>query len=354
MSDWLLLSSEFTEPRPESFAVKSVSDVETGLKLVASHLRTASRRAHKSRCDLDALSALSGQQYSQVETVPDELFAQFRDRHDIEIMELLPMRAGHDTSVGTDAVLLLHDRHAAVKGLPPNELASRLLAACGLRTQCGALVRLRGDAFLIRLREENGELSLGGGASADMMGTSDWLEKAQRCASHTGTPGERSWLLTALEPRVAAAAAVAAACAPVSRAGDAASAVATDGAAEGTAQLGMLTWEESAFGDNGIGAEVVARVAVPATTKAKHVRCEIKAEWLRLEVATLPPAAPALVLDAKPFYPVRPGDCSWDLEDARHGDQPAAWRWLTLHLEKAHVNMRWLALTRPVGGEPEG
>ena len=36
---------------------------------------------------------------------------------------------------------------------------------------------------------------------------------------------------------------------------------------------------------------------------------------MRLEVATLPPAAPALVLDGQLFYPVRANVATWSLED---------------------------------------
>jgi hypothetical protein len=60
-------------------------------------------------------------------------------------------------------------------------------------------------------------------------------------------------------------------------------------------------------------------------------------------VATLH-AAPLLV-DGPLFYPVKPAECSWALEDAKGGGG----RWLTLSLEKAHQNMRWLDLTRKPG-----
>ena len=61
------------------------------------------------------------------------------------------------------------------------------------------------------------------------------------------------------------------------------------------------------------------------------------------QVATLH-AAPLLV-DGPLFYPVKPAECSWALEDAKGGGG----RWLTLSLEKAHQNMRWLDLTRKPG-----
>ena len=55
-------------------------------------------------------------------------------------------------------------------------------------------------------------------------------------------------------------------------------------------------------------------------------------------------AAPLLV-DGPLFYPVKPAECSWALEDAKGGGG----RWLTLSLEKVHQNMRWLDLTRKPG-----
>ena len=79
------------------------------------------------------------------------------------------------------------------------------------------------------------------------------------------------------------------------------------------------------------------------TTQCSHVKCEVKPEWLRLQVSTLH-AAPLLV-DGQLFYPVKPAECSWALEDAKGGGG----RWLTLSLEKAHQNMRWLDLTRKAG-----
>ena len=177
-SSWLLLSSETSTPGPDSFKSHEVGGVEAGLHLVASHLRGRSCRAHKSRVDLDALAALTGERIRSVELVPEELHARWRDTHAVIAVELLPARVGRGSSVGEDAVLLLMDAHGAAKGLPHNELASRVCRACGRKA-----LTCRGDAFLCRLREDDGALQLGGAATPEMMGGEDWLAKAQKCAS---------------------------------------------------------------------------------------------------------------------------------------------------------------------------
>tara|TARA_B100000795_G_scaffold263452_1_gene242643 strand:- start:127 stop:1200 length:1074 start_codon:yes stop_codon:yes gene_type:complete len=334
-ASWLLLSSETSTPGPDSFKSHVVGDVEAGLHLAASHLRGRSCRAHKSRVDLDALAALTGERIHSVELVPDELHARWRDTHELIAIELLPARVGLGSSVGEDAVILLMDAHGAAKGLPHNELASRVCGACGLKA-----LTCRGDAFLCRLREDDGALLLGGDATPEMMGESDWLAKAQKCASLAHGAGVRSPLQEALTIQLAAAAAkVAATADAAAAAAAAASSVAVD---EAAAALGVLGWENGGDAESE-DAHVLVRVAVPPETRAKHVKCEVKPEWLRLEVSTLH-AAPLLV-DGQLFYPVKPAECTWALEDAKGGGG----RWLTLSLEKAHQNMRWLDLTRKAG-----
>ena len=333
---WLLLSSETSTPGPDSFKSHAVGNVEAGLRLVASHLRGRSCRAHKSRVDLDALAALTtGEQIRSVELIPDELHARWRDTHEVIAIELLPQRVGLGSSVGADAVVLLVDAHGAAKGLPHNELASRVAAACGLK-----LLTCRGDAFLCRLREDDGALLLGGDATPEMMGGQDWLAKAQKCASLAHGAGVCSPLQEALTAQLAAAAATAAATATATAAAAAAASLVAAG--EAAPALGVLGWENGGDAESE-DAHVLVRVAVPPETRAKHVKCDVKPEWLRLEVSTLH-AAPLLV-DGQLFYPVKPAECSWALEDAKGGDG----RWLTLSLEKAHQNMRWLDLTRKPG-----
>lgn len=327
----MCLSSEYTTPRPESFASHAVADVDAALHMVAERLITASRRAHKSRCDLDALHGLTGERFAQVEAVPDGLYDRWRNIHAIQSIELLPQRLGSGTSVGEDSVVLLLDEYAAAKGLPHNELASRLVNACGL----SSAVRPRGDAFLCRLREADGVLSLGGEVTAEMMGETGWLEKARRCARYAGDARVLSTLRVELQARLATLQA-----APVSAVTAPAGPPAEPTEPAAAIAPGLVHWE------NGLEAEVLARVAVPASTRAKHVACAIKKEWLRLEVATMP-AGEAVLVDDRLFYSVEAAESSWALED---GDGGA--RWLTLCLQKEHENMRWLDLTRRDGPRP--
>ena len=128
--------------------------------------------------------------------------ARWRDTHAVIAVELLPARVGRGSSVGEDAVLLLMDAHGAAKGLPHNELASRVCRACGRKA-----LTCRGDAFLCRLREDDGALRLGGAATPEMMGAEDWLAKAQKCASLAQGAGVTSPLQQALTTQLAAAAA---------------------------------------------------------------------------------------------------------------------------------------------------
>jgi len=342
--DWLLLSSEYSTPRPESFAPRAVAAVDDGLVMAADHLRATSKRASKERCDLYELEQLSGERHAQFQTVPDALYGRWKDVHQLQAIELLPARMGAGTTIGGDAVVLLLDQFAAVKGLPHNELASRLAGACGR-----ASLRPRGDVFLCRLRlAGEHELALGGNASAEMMGDGDWLAKAQKCAAAVGgmEPGAASTLQEAIEARLAAAVPPAA---PATAAAPAAPATAA-APADAAPALGTLTWENSGDSDDtaGGGAEVTVRVAVPAATKSKHVKLLIKAEWLRLEVETLTAAGvPSLLVDDMLFYPVQPDECAWALED----DAKAGVRWLMLTLQKRHLNMKWLDLTRRNGTE---
>lgn len=339
-TDWLLLSSEYSTPRPESFEPRAVTDVNAGLRMAAAHLRATSKRASKERCDLDALEQLSGERHAQFQTVPDALFARWKDTHQLRAVELLPARVGTGTTIGVDAVVLLVDQFAAVKGLPHNELASRLASACGR-----ASLRPRGDAFLCRLTlADEHELALGGNASAEMMGDSDWLLKAQKCAAAIGgaEPSAPSTLQEAIEARLAVTV-------PSAGSAEPATAAAPTPATSAPA-LGALTWENSGDCDDtaGGGAEVTVRVAVPAATKSKHVKLLIKAEWLRLEIETLTAAGvPSLVVDDMLFYPVQPDECAWALDD----DAKMGVRWLTLTLQKRHLNMKWLDLTRRNGRE---
>ena len=341
MSCWTFLSCESSTPGPHAVAPRTVDDVDGGLTMVVKKLREGARLAHVSRCDLDALAAHTGEKYAQAEVVPEAVHASIRALFSVRAIVLLPPRAGRGTCAGEDGVVMLLDADGAIKGLPPNALALRLIAACG------AQAVPRGDVFFCRLREEDGALSLGGEATQQMMIETDWLQKAQQASKIRAQVGDKgkSALETALEARLAAAVARTAE-ADASAASAAAAAVAAEAAkvAEDGKGPGTMTWANEADG------AVVVRVVVPGGTKSKDVRCDVKdvgteKSTLRLEVATLAPDA--LVVDGELFYPVKAADSSWSLEDAKGGR-----RELALTMEKKHENLRWLALLRSGFGPP--
>jgi len=353
---------------------KEVSSVDGALAMIATHLQKKSSVAHKERVDLDALQKHSGQRFAQHVLIPDELHASLRALHGVTPLVLLPPSSASGKSVaGSDAVVLFGDTHGALKGLPPNKVVTFLLNACGL----SARGPMCGDCFFARLRPDGANgLALGGEAPPQMVSERDWLEAAQAAHKASDAPGAAvEGLLTArfAEARrneLAAAVGQAAAAPPVQQLADVAiSSQPSNGqmpspppppppAGDGEAAAGgaateasmaaaaghaadRLTWVD---GDKASGTEqtVTVSIRIPAGTKAKHVKATFKEEWLKVEVTTLEGAA-RVPIDAKPFQPLSPNDCTWCVEDgpASAGGE----RVLTITLEKK-IAMRWIMLTR--------
>lgn len=363
-------------PAPRAF-----SSIDEALTTIAAHLRQRSSAAHKERIDLTALHAHTGERFAQHVLIPDELHARLRELHGVVPVVLLPPGAGGSSVAGADAVVLFMDAHASLKGLPPNKRATMLLSACGL----SARGEVCGDCFIGRLRHDlsapaEKQLAFGGEFAPQMIVERDWLEAAQavhKAATGSPTPLESTLAArfagmrrrevvaattgaagtgaaaTAASPSSASPAAPAQGAVttptpppppPTAAAADSASKVATgtEGGAvktvAGADSIGggdTLSWADE-------GKEVSVRIRVPAGTKAKHVHCTFKEQWLRVEVLTLAESE-RLVVDGKLFQEVEPGDCTWCVEDG--GASDGGQRVLSLSLEKK-TEMRWLMLTR--------
>ena len=164
----------------------------------------------------------------------------------------------------------------------------------------------------------------------------EWLEAAQAANKAPQSSGGASALAALLEARLAEgrkkaiAAALAAAAAPPAAA--AAEAAAAEAVKADAPPLGELRFADA-------GSEATATVRVPAGTKAKHVRCEVKELSLKLEVATLA-AGSTVVAEGELFQKVLVDECNWTLQDVQ-----GEGRILTLSLQKAH-QMTWLMLLR--------
>ena len=366
-------------PEPRTFA-----SVDAALSAVSAHLQRRGAAAHKERVDLAALQGHTGQSFAQHILIPDELHASLKQLHGVAPVLLLPPNTARSSTVaGEDAVVLFMDMHGALKGLPPNQRATMLLNACGLSSRGPA----RGDAFVARLRHTGSDgLSLGGEAPPQMIVERDWLEAAQaahRDAGNSGTPAIEQELVRYFEelrrrelkaklsgspadaasprltanqpnatvPAAASGAAATAATSPVAAAGIEGAAARTGDATacEGGSAAAASNTSAAAYsfedGDNEKGggkggSEASVAGPVPAGTKAKHVRCTFRDEWLKVEVNTLPEGS-RTVIDGRLFQEIVPGDCTWSLEDDKAGG-----RKLIIGLEKK-VAMRWIMLCRP-------
>jgi hypothetical protein len=305
-----------------------LSSADEALTTVAKHLRDRSVVANKERVDLVALHKHSGEKYTQVEAIPDAVYAKLKALHGVATTLMLPP----DADNGVEAVVLFSDAHAALKGLPVNKVASMLLKASGLEGDA------RGDCFLGKLVQgsEGALVAIGSECAPQFVSQRDWLEAAQKARSgekksgpHAFDRALRDWV-QAMRKKEIASAVGAATAAP-----GATEAAGQAGAADSSGAIAS----EVAFKD--AQGEVVVTVNVPPATKAKHVRCTIKDASIKLEVLTLPEDA-SVVVDGYLFQEVSANDCTWCLEDVKDGRQ------LTITLEKKK-QMTWLMLTRNDG-----
>ena len=342
-------------PRPVN-----VEGVDGALAMVVAELRAGCKRGTKDRLDLRSLAA-EGHAYAQVEAVPDALFGTLRAAPPrIGVMLLLPPAAGGSTVAGGDAVVLFHDECAPLKGLPLNERASLTAAACGIKT------RLLGECIVGRIRAIAAEPALGGETPPQFLVERDWLEAAQGWRGKTSEAADR--LVVELNRRLRALSEPA----PAAAADPAHSADATDG-------IGVLDFADE-------HATVSVTVHVPAQTRARDVRCDIREAALRLEVMTFAEGKRVLV-NGPLFQLVDPDGSTWQIDEVRsrrdlprsrrdlepslgtHARAFLSWRYhgrsdpdlprspaqakggsrlLTISLEKKKP-MRWLMLIRDTG-----
>ncbi|KAG8461089.1 hypothetical protein KFE25_003658 [Diacronema lutheri] len=293
-----------------------------------------SRFAAKERIDLAALAAATGQSFAQPELVPDTLFARVRHEHAIATLVLSP-------GIGTPvAAILLFDAKGSLKGLPPNERATRLTAACGVPTT------LRGPCFVARVRldmERSGVDVLADDFAPAEIASREFLEQAQDANRSLVAQGIHEAVKMALNLRLQAFADEVAAAGRSSgsvAAGPAGAASVCDASigagtpAAAVAQPAPLSWADA-------GSEVIVTVHVPAHTTAADVACALRADSIALRVRTLPDAQQTIV-DGQLFQRISLDESNWTLESAGAG---ATTRVLTITLAK-HKQMRWLQLTR--------
>lgn len=329
-------SMEFTLLSPERHvdaAVVRASNFDDALRTVDAAFAQG-RFAAKERVDLAALTRATGESYAQPELIPDALFERVRQEHAIATMVLSP---GSPLSV-----IMLFDAKGALKGLPENERATRLSAACGVATQ------LRGPCFVMRVQldmERSGLDILSADLAPSEITTRELLEHAQHANGLEGAKGVRHAVETALNLRLQSLAH-----APGARGVHAAYAGASGGAGESAhslvptqatssraaepPQVAAMSWVDS-------GAEVVVTMHVPAHTAKADVQCTLRADSLALHVRTLPEGAQAVV-NGRLFQRIDLAESNWTLESAAPG---AVTRVLTVSLAK-EKQMRWLQLTR--------
>jgi hypothetical protein len=285
-----------------------------------------SRFASKERVDLAALAAAGSSSgastlYAQAELIPDDVFAAARAKHAVCAHVLVP---------GAQAVVALYDAHGPIKGLPPNERATRLAAASGA-PPCD----LRGSVFVVRLAVLRGGASEGTSAAATgadfvpaELAARETLEAAQ--AANAAFAAQSDVSLEAMQAAVQAAvasmlqAAADGASAPAARAPEAAAAPVAE----------RLSWKDA-------GAEVIVTVAVPAQTTRADVTVVLKPDSLCARVRTLP-AGEEAVVDGRLFQRIDVDESNWALESVVAG-APTRALVVTLTKEK---QMRWLQLTR--------
>ncbi|KAL3932955.1 MAG: hypothetical protein SGPRY_000492 [Prymnesium sp.] len=310
---WTMLPCDKASP-PEA---REMAGVEQALAAVQSHL-APSRYALKDRVDLAALSAHSGNQYAQVEVIPDVEFERLRQLKGVMPIVLLPAGAGTASVVGTDAVVAFQDMHGSLKGLPFNERATLLCKAAGMTRV------LRGDVFIGRLThaESSGSVGLGEEVAPQFVTERSWLEAAQTYhkSAHKGCVLQdllETKLKDVLREHVTASVKASSAkeSGKAKTATESVSAQQTpslatsespaEAAAQEISASGIMSWKD---GQN----EVTVRFEkLPGVTKAKHVRISIKEEFISVEI-----------------------------EDSKDGC-----RTLIITLEKSKA-MRWLMLVR--------
>jgi len=309
------------------------------------------RFAAKERVDLAALARRTGcQPFAQNELVPDELFAELRAEHALATIVLWP---GVDRS---ESVLACVDGCAALKGLPENERATRLAAACGVPTA------ICGPCYLLRVKPDTEWGGLGLSVvdfAPSEIASRELLEQAQAANVSSAADGVRDAAKAAMDLCVSLlvktlAASHAHAPPPLAQAEAAAQPL-----AGGTADTPESTLEKGAEGAAAVGGdappaveaevmqwadaqdEVTVTVTVPARTSKADISCSIRQDALTLEVRTLPEGYQSVV-NARLFQRIDVDDSNWSLESLQPGKST---RTLVMTLTK-EKKMRWLTLTR--------
>lgn len=302
------------ERHVDAAAVRAAS-VDDALRAVDAAL-AQSRFAAKERADLAALASATGESYAQPELVPDALFERVRREHALAALVLSP---GGGWAL---SVVLLYDGKGAPKGLPDNERATRLTAACGVPA------KVRGPCYVARLRlGVDGEVVAGDFAPAEIV-SREFLEQAMRANSSPRAEGPLHGAVEAALGLRLQGLAGAPAC-------DGAQGSGAGAAPSGPAAAdAVMRWADS-------GAEVVVTCFLPAHTAKGDVQVALRADSLALRVRTLPEGAQTVV-EGRLFQRIDLVESNWTLESAAAG---ALTRALVVTLAK-EKQMRWLTLTR--------
>jgi hypothetical protein len=191
---WTLLPQEM-KSAPVPLQIASLPEALGKVSMVLRKTAKPSRE----RVDLDQLATpipgeWDGQLYAQTLLIPDAVFDGLCELHGVKPLVLLPpdtrgsatIAVSGSQSSASDAVVIFVDAYGAVKGLPPNERATLLCAACGLEDEP------RGDVFIGRLNlaAADGTLVLGAEAPPEMIGvdTSHPLSYLLKCTLGTNFP----------------------------------------------------------------------------------------------------------------------------------------------------------------------
>ena len=301
---------------------KEKETLKKAMQCILEHLHEKhTAAAHKDRVDLDQLNQRYKSNYLQTIALPDALYAEIKTLLQLEPIILLPPNQEKLTVARADAVLLLVDGNAELKGLPSNKTATMLAAACGLKRI------MHGDCFVMRIRKNGTNLALGGECPPQMLAERDWLEAAQdarRCERIDDCMTADVSMLVRAE---------------IQHFKNTYSESVQTSPSLAKPFAHKLSWSDGTQGPTVEGASVESAVTIrvdglDASVKARNVKVDIKEQWLKLLIGD------TVIVEGKLFQKVETEDSTWQFEDTKDG-----MRALVVTLEKRE-KMRWLQLTR--------
>jgi len=226
----------------------------------------------------------------------------------MQLVESAPLMSGNKAN-GFMHINIYCDDSGTAKGLPTNQRASAISDQCGLpRNVCG-------DAFISRLIDDgNDAFERMSFTLEELSSDAEWLHQAK--AINLGkTQDSQISKMKELVPG-----------ATVMTPGDSQPS-AMELSEDMPSELGSFVWSQ----DND---EVEVRVLCPSCTKAKDVKCIVRADSVQLVIGTL---AESEVLNGKLHSGVDSDDTNWSIEDC--GSE----RVVRLTIAKAQSGSQWSA-----------